>query len=360
MNTQTAVATKSVALKTSPLSIRPYVSSKPNMGLENYGLALVDSSSQRDDLGAVVENDIVTYITGLNEMAPSVQRIQDINEKKAKIKEIRQVVAWLENVEAGNYDVNPETCMDGYGTKDDKFWANVHTFNSVQKNKYDTRGIRIQTYFDKVQVELNNNGMVLDERIPRHRIIKYAILEGGFALVARSQEEAEKKGFKFYLDVREDSAAHRTNPKKLILKAGKLLLNMSETDTNRLFYVAKLLNNDSLLYKTGKNSTPPDIMFEDLDQYLEGRGREKVKSNAAKNFLNIAELPLEELKMRALVRDASLLQLISVKGDGQMYYIPTNTAMGKTLADGVTFLKSPLNEEIKRDLTSTVEKAWND
>lgn len=350
------------ALRYSTMSIQPHITSASNMGLEKYEMVLMDATSQRFDLACETNGNIITYKTGLNEMGPEVQSITDPEKKKDKIAEIRGIVAWLENVEAGNYKVNPDTCMEGYGTSNDHFWENVKVFKSVFTHEYDNRtGMRIPTYWDSnIFLVLDNDGQVLDVSKPKDMAIKYCIMAGGFSEVAPSLEEAENRGArcKFYLDVREETAKIRTEYKKLRNDAGGELNNMLKRDTNRLFYVGKLVAPNSMQYKTGKNGTPMDIIYEDVDLYLDGKGIEKVKETAIKYFLELATAPMQHLILHCLVKDAKTLNLIMTKGDGGIYYLKTDSYMGKTIGEVVAWLDNPLNENIKKELSNIVESKW--
>jgi len=350
---------KNAALSRSAISIKPYVSGQPNLGLEKYDLALFDGAKQRDSIFCESNGRIKTYLTGLNELHPSVQNIKDEDEKRAKIKEIREVVARLENEFNANFAVNPEGCMEGYGTKDDRFWANVTMFKSVVPDTFDNQNNRIPTYWDSIVLELDNWGKNLDMKNLSDVVIKYAIEAGGFSLVAGSLEAArDNNQFKFYLDKIEETSALKTENKKLRNKAGAKLETLYNKDANKLFYVTKMVSLDSLFYRTGKNATPNDILYEDCDRYINGQTADKNKTFCAEKFLEYAEMSMEELKLRCIVKDATQLRLISHKPDGNLYYIKTGVLLGKTVADVVNFIKNPLNEDVYKDIFSLVDKEW--
>ena len=82
--------------KDQTIAIRPYFNpSKENMGLEQYGLSLHDGVFHEESLACLEMNGVKRYVTGLNEFAPEVKLLPK-DKKKAKIKEIREVVAQLE------------------------------------------------------------------------------------------------------------------------------------------------------------------------------------------------------------------------------------------------------------------------
>ena len=45
-------------------------------------------------------------------------------------------------------------------------------------------------------------------------------------------------------------------------------------------------------------------MYENMDIYITGEGAESNKKRAASNFLEVAQLDMEELKIRALIKDS--------------------------------------------------------
>ena len=78
--------------KNSSIAIRPYFnSSKENMGLEQYGLALHDGVWHQESLACLEMNGVKRYVTGLNEFAPEVKKLSP-DKRKAKISEIRNYV----------------------------------------------------------------------------------------------------------------------------------------------------------------------------------------------------------------------------------------------------------------------------
>ena len=98
--------------KNSSIAIRPYFnSSKENMGLEQYGLALHDGVWHQESLACLEMNGVKRYVTGLNEFAPEVKKLSP-DKRKTKISEIRNVVSELEAELAANV-VDP---------KDKDFW----------------------------------------------------------------------------------------------------------------------------------------------------------------------------------------------------------------------------------------------
>lgn len=323
--------------KKSKIAIRPYFNSGvDNMGLQNYGLSLFDGAFHEETIACLEINGIKRYLTGLNEFAFELKDL-DPEEREAKIKQIRQVVAQLERDLAANV-IDP---------KDEEFW------NKVKLLKPDNSEL-----WDKISIKCSNEPVFLEPETDPYDLIKlYAIEAGGFSIVAKSLEEARKMASppKFYLDKLEETASTNTEVKKLRNKAAAELQKLFDKNQNKLFYVAKVLDPNSAQYK---KSTPNDIIYDNMDKFISGELVEKDKRKTAQRFLDTVDQDMETLKIKAIVKDASYFKFVATKADGFIYHMQSQVMMGRTLADCVEFLKNPLNEETLVDLTKKVEKFW--
>jgi len=324
--------------KRSSIAIRPFFNSKvDNMGLQNYGLSLFDGAFHEESIACLEINGIKRFLTGLNEFAPEVKTLP-LEEQEAKIKQIRTVVAQLEKELAGNV-VDPE---------DKEFW------NKVKLLRHDNL-----EFWDKIKIRCSNEPLHLDpEKDPYDLIRLYAIEAGGFSIVAKSLEHAQKMPTppKFYLDRLEETASINTEVKKLRNKALSELQKLFDKNQNKLFYVAKILDPNSTQYK---KSTPNDIIYDNMDKFINGDLMDKDKRKTAERFLEASNMDMESLKIRAIVKDSSSYKFIATKADGFIYHIEKSVLLGRTHADVLEYLKNPLNEEILVDLTKKVEKYWN-
>jgi hypothetical protein len=324
--------------KKSSVAIRPFFDPMvDNMGLQKYGLSLFDGAFHEEQLACLEINGIKRYVTGLNEFAPEV-KLLPLEEQEAKIKQIRTIVAQLEKELAANI-INVD---------DIDFW------NKVKLLKHDN-----SEFWDKIKVRCSNQPVYLEpDKDPYDLIRLYAIESGGFSIIAKSLEEARKMAVppKFYLDRLEESASLNTEVKKLRNKATAELQKLFDKNTNKLFYIAKVLDPNGAQYK---KSTPNDIVYDNLDKFINGELVEKNKKKTAKLFIDTANLDMETLKIRAIVKDAGYYKLIAPKADGFIYHMKTTTMMGRNSTDVVEYLKNPLNEEILMDLTKNVEVYWN-
>ena len=325
--------------KTGAISVKPYFDPEStNLGLEKYGMSLFDGVFHEEQLACIEQNGIKRYITGLNEFAPDVKLIPDKEEREAKIKEIRTVVAQLEQDLAANV-IDPA---------DPDFWNKVKMLNP---NNDDLWG--------RISMRCGNQPVFLEPKTNPYDVIKlYAIEAGGFSIIARSYDDARSRSLapKFFLDKYIDTVSTKTEVTKIKNKALAELQKLFDKNTNKLILVAKIVDANSVQYK---KHTPNDIVYDNMDKFITGHGVEVNMKRAAESFNEVAALSMETLTLRALVKDSSYYKLIMPKSDGFLYHIPTNTMMGRNASDCVEFLKNPLNDNILIDLTKTNDKHFN-
>ena len=321
------------------ISVKPYVdNTAENMGLENYGFAIYPGTYQEEQLAAIERNGVVRYVTGLDEFAPEVQNITSDDKKNAVITNIRFVVKELEQQLATNV----------IKLDDDEFWSKV---TLLKPNNHD--------FWNNITIRCGNEPLFLKPKDDPYDLIKLMAIEaGGFDLIAKSWEDARSKAKppKFYLDKEVDTVSTRTEYKKLRNKATSILDKLFGKNPKKLMYIAKILDGSSTQYK---NSTPPDTIYDNLDEFIQGNGVEGNKNRAAEHFISSTELDMETLKLKALVRDASFYKFIVNKPDGMIYHAKQSAMLGRNVSDVVEFLKNPLNEDILADLMAQVEKYWN-
>ena len=324
--------------RNSSLTIRPYVDNEmANMGLEKYQMALFEGVFHEESLACLEYNGIRRYVSGLNEFAPEI-KLMNPDDAAAAIKDIRKTVAQLERELAANV----------LNVDDIEFW------NKCKLLRPDN-----DEFWSKITMRFGNEPVYLDPTGDPYDLIKLRAIEaGGFSIVAKSLEAARSASvpFKFYLDKYEETASVKTEVKKLRNRALSELQKLFEKNSNKLFYVCKVVDPNSTQYK---KSTPLDVMYDNMDGYINGDTVDKDKRKTAGKFLEIATLDMETLKLRALVKDANFYKLISTRGDGFIYHIKSGTSLGKNPSDVVMFLKNPLNDEILSEITLTTEHYWN-
>ena len=331
------VETTTTTTKKTAIAVRPFFdSTASNMGLENYGLSLYDGVKHHEQLSCLESNGVMRYVTGLNEFAPEIKLLaKDVRE--ARIKEIRSAIIELEKDLAANViDID-----------DKDFW------NKVTLLRPDN-----QKFWNKINISCGNEPMFLDPKDPYDRIKLFAIEAGGFAIVAKSYDDARSKAVapKFYLDKEEETVMARTEYKKMRNKALSELQKLFDKNSTKLFYIAKVVDLNSTQYK---KSTPNDVIYENMDMYINGDGGEGNKERAAKSFIETAAMDMETLKIKSIVRDSVFFKYIINRADGYIYHVKSSALLGRNVADVVEYLKNPLNEDILKDLNTAVEKYWN-
>ena len=139
-------------------------------------------------------------------------------------------------------------------------------------------------------------------------------------------------------------------------KALSELQKLFDKNSTKLFYIAKVVDINSTQYK---KSTPNDVIYENMDNFINGIGGETNLERAAKSFIDTASMDMETLKIKSIVRDSVFFKYIVNKADGYIYHTKSSAMLGRNVSDVVEHLKNPLNEDILKDLNQSVEKYWN-
>ena len=134
------------------------------------------------------------------------------------------------------------------------------------------------------------------------------------------------------------------------------LQKLFDKNTNKLLYVAKVVDIAGAQYK---KSTPNDVIYDNMDGFINGEGSESSQSRAAQSFLDAAALDMETLTLKAVVKDAVYYKIVVTKPDGFIYHKDANQLLGRNQADIVEYLKNPTNEDMLKDISKKVEKYWN-
>ena len=324
--------------KKSKVSIRPFVAEgKDNMGLSIHNMVVFDGIVHEEPIACIEHNGIKRYVNGLNEYAPELKELSE-EEREAKIKTIRSIVCELEKTLASNVlDVESET-----------FW------NNVKLLKHDNSG-----FWEQLVIRPSNEPLFLaPEEDVYDRLKMIAIEAGGFSTVAKSLSHARANGtkYKFYLDKYEETASIKTEVKKLRNKALSLLQTYFDENVNKLLFICKIIDGNSAQYT---RSTPNDIMYDNMDNYINGKTVEKDTRRTAKTFIEVASLDQESLIMRSMIKDAHYHRIITVRSDGGIYHTETNSMMGKNASEVLEYLKNPLNDDIYDRIKKGVEHHWN-
>jgi hypothetical protein len=325
------------------VTIRPYFDPNvQNMGLEQYGLSLWDGVFHEEQLAEININGVRRYVTGLNENAPEIKLLPE-DLKKAKVKEIRRIIMLLEKELATN-PIDPKLAEKEDGVD---FYAKVKMFRPDNADLW-----------GQISMRLGNEPIHLDPEQPMDLIKICATEAGGFSLVGRSFEDARSRAMppKFYLDKFQETASTQTEVKKIRNKALAALQDMFDENQVKLLYVAKVADGNSTQYK---KSTPNDVIYDNMDKFINGEGVEKSRKRAAMTFLEASRQDMETLKLRSIIKDATYYKFIALKSDGFIYHMKSGEMLGRTTHDVLEFLKNPLHDQTLSVIMKDVEKLWN-
>jgi len=311
---------------------------KSNLGLEKYDQAIFPGVCHKEQLSLYENNGVKRYITGLNEFAPDVKLISDPEKREAKIKEIRTVVAQLEKELASNI----------LNIEDADFWNKVVL---LKPNNED--------FWGKIEIECRNEDVILDIKKNPFDLIKYYAIEaGGFDMISKSYDEIKSSPNppKFYLEKDISTISSKLEITKLKNKALAELEKLYNKHQNKLFYVCKVVDGNSVQYK---KSTPNDIMYNNMDNFINGKGVESNIRRAVTAFNDAANSDMELLKIRSLIKDATFYHILKTKSDGFICHMKSGALLGRNVSDCIEFLKNPLNDAVLADVTKAVEEYWN-
>lgn len=336
------VETKS--LRTTHIKISPYIpENEERMGLEKYGEILMPGAKQREQMACRESTTgVKMYITGLNELDMTVMRLPE-KEKAARVLQIRTDICHLERILAAN-DIDKKFTLPTVSTSD--FMAKV-LFIKPDNHKL----------WDEIMVTLTNGDIFLDVENNPYDLIKLRSIEaGGFDLIAASYSDAKKSGqARWFLDRHEKTTSDKVVLSKVKNTAIAALEELYKTDAEKLRFVLKYLLEDCTEYKP---ATPIDSLYEDADNYINGRGEERAIKKAANNFIEASEKKIEDLKLISIIKDANKYNFLVTKGDGKVYHQKSNSMIGSNIEDCVQYLKNPLNSKLLDDVMSSVEKEW--
>jgi hypothetical protein len=324
----------------SKVTIKPFVENISNLGLEKYNQVLFDGARYKLELASLEQGGSTRFITGLNPFAQELNKLSD-TEKEAKVEQIKAIVLKAEAQLPGGSLIQA----------DDKDWWNKVKVLHPGNTKFWTSSDML--------LELDNEPLLLEPSTKIMDLLKYTALKaGGYPEVATSYEDARGRARapKFYMDELEQTISIQVEVSKLRNLAGAELQKLFEKNTNKLMYICKAIDSSPAQYR---KSTPVDVMYQNMDKYINGETSDKDKKKTAQKFLDISKLDMETLKIRALINDAHYFKHIALKGDGMIYEMETATALGKNNEQVTEYLKNPLNEDIFKRMLSKVEQVWN-
>lgn len=302
-------------MKKAAISIEPYFDADvPNMGFERYGLNTAPGSETTEYISKDVNG---RYMTGLDIHAPSVVYLEDEEEKAAKIKEIEATVSRLESV-------------FGVGALD----------------------ARNAQFWNDFTIKLGYSGKSIDPQSPRDELAYHAVKSGGFSAIAPSLEKAREGDYKFYLRQMEQDSELKIQRSLQLKRAGSELIQMYENDQHKMYLVAKVVLNPNSEFTP---TTPKGIIYEKLEQFIEGTIVKDNKKATVKQFVDACKMTKESLYVQGLIRDALYYSVVQKEPDGYIYNRETETRLGKNEKDAVKFIENPSHQSELENLKTRVE-----
>lgn len=325
------------------VAVRPYVNAKvPNMGLEEYDMVIHDGTSHKEYLTCLETYGIRRHLTGLDEGAESIRNEKNPAVQRAKIKAVREKVAMLEKMLVNNDITKHIDAKDS-----NEFWDKVV---AVKWNNYEL--------WDKISIELDNKPLYLDPNFTDDFILISCLEAGGFSIVAKSLEDARNTGrYKFYLDRQDETAAVQTSVKKIKNKALAALDELYNKDPKKLWWIAKNIDGNSTQYKY---NTPNDVVYDNMDNYINGLGIERAVAKASETFVDYFGFDTEPLRVRGIVRDALSYNYLIKKPDGNIYHNESANLVGGNQSECVEHFKNPAHAELWNTVLKQVEKHLNE
>lgn len=327
MSTTTLTKKRNLSLDlTKKVSIRQYVDPDVfNMGMEKYNMSVFSGESgsggHKEWLGYKQIGNVQTYLTGLDVNASSVRELSD-DKREQKETEINAVLEYLK----GTY--GSEVLLPTNAS----FWG--------------------QHY-----LELRKPVIGLNLQDIKDLITYYNILGGGYSEVAYSFEEAKtsNKIYKFYLHIDSEVSDSTAELKKLRNKSRKLLEEIDNTDSEKLFKVAKLL---LPIEKGYTRKTAKSLIYSDLDDFISGDYMVNAKKEAPGRFLEVVEKDKASLNLEALVRECLYQRYITTNNDQMFWNFATQVTYGRSENEVIGFLTNPMNNDELLFMVEKVDKIW--
>jgi hypothetical protein len=320
------------------VTVRAFIDPKAkNMGLEKYNLALFEETSQKEPIRQIIQHGKERFITGLNPFAPEILEM-DEDERSVLEAEMREHVSYLEKT----LNNNP------VDVKDKEFWSKVELLHPSNTK-----------FFSGIDLELENKPKGLQiSKNPEHYLLWVLIKNGAFNFCAASYEDAEMapRKPKFFLDEGAATISSKNEFEILKARASSKLLHMYENSKTKLLFITKVLDHNGSSYRY---STDKELLYQEMNNYLKAESvSASVRQKANERFLKMADLRIEDLKMKALIKDALFFRFIEEKPD-RTYATKEGVGLGRTLLDIESFLLQGKNEDIKNLLIEKVEEQWN-
>ncbi len=316
------------------VTIRPYIDKGAfRMGLEQYDMVLFDGCKQKEVITCYNYHGVYRYKTGLDEFAPEIMTIQDLDERKRRILQIRKEVAALERVLG-----NPEQLKPS----DPNFWSKVKFLNPTNSE-----------FWEDIYILLDNNPYTLDLSKIKDYLIYKAILAKGFSIIAPSYDEVLRSSslYMYYLD----EGGSKSGVIKNIRKKSKVLSTLEKLYTERkskvLFYLFKILVSPRDTQVSINEHI--DTLYERIAIWVESVKDDRLFDE----FMRLSQTDENWLRVRAMLQQLVTYDKVYVS-EGIYRLFDNDIKLGVTLDDSATILNKSEMKEQKMRAENFLKTIW--
>jgi hypothetical protein len=278
------------------------------VGLAKYGMSKLPGTKQATQPGIGPDG---RWITGIDENALSVAKIENAEERKKIQIEKKTLREKLEKALGQNLDAGPNN----------PFW-------------------------DDYLVDLTSM-KIIDMDNPKHRLeLEVALANGDIAPSLESTSTPEYRNAKFYLYIEEDEARATVSLVRLKDEAKSKLVEIAK-NKKKLDLVGRYV-----LPKKIRADLSEDTKYQLLSMWIDENVKDQKVSNAER-FLKVVEMKNEELYVKLIMDDAIAKKVIRFR---ENRYQRGNITYGRTPGEVLEFLSNDENQLELASIKSELEQ----
>lgn len=204
-----------------------------------------------------------------------------------------------------------------------------------------------------------------DTRNPKHALLYFNIMGGGFAdTVGPSKEYSEKFRIPFYIETEHEFISEDGEGYMKKAEAFSLLNELANTSDNQaLLYLGWVLHSDSNGFGAYSLSTPKSELFKMHGEFIEGKLTIKRKKSAPGKFVEVAnswketKIGRPRIIVEAYLKAAQVYSYLNTDKEGK-YSLPSGLQLGLSIDNAVDTLLKPKNTKDFEELRDFIEKKW--
>lgn len=210
-------------------------------------------------------------------------------------------------------------------------------FEGVFKQDFDSP--EGQEWLRNYTIKISHDLTALDPKNPEHQFIVFVLKQNnGMGLIAMNPEDIENAAintFKFIVSDEMKEVGERVSKKEIKMSAYKKLMELYESNTQRLITLAKHIfpANSGI----GENK---QLAFDKLEDYIS-------QNNVnAEQFNRLCSQDPDYIATVVKIKTAIYKNVIRKGQDGLYYLYSTNTKMGRTEDEVIAFLTNVSNKDL--------------